>query len=134
GVSVDPEGNGDSIILRESEINELPDDPDDLAAALQALVGPAAGPDGAEIIIDGFRAKRLPPKNNIREIRINQNPFSAENDRLGARGIEIFTKPGPDTLRGLGSFGFSDETLNSRNPFATNRAPYHLRPYALDLP
>jgi hypothetical protein len=133
GVSVEPESNGDSIILRESEIDQLPDDPDDLVAALQALAGPAAGPDGAEIIIDGFRATRLPPKNNIREIRINQNPFSAENDRLGSRGIEIFTKPGTDILRGLASFNFSDESLNSRNPFAANRAPFQLRQYAFNL-
>jgi len=133
GVSVDPDSNGDAMVLRGTDIDQLPDDPDDLAAALQALAGPAAGPDGGEVMVDGFRAARLPPKNNIREIRINQNPFSAENDRLGSRSIEVFTKPGTETLRGQASMGFSDETLNSRNPFANNRAPFQLRRYLFDL-
>ena len=33
--------------------------------------------------IDGFTAGQLPPKASIREIRINQNPFSSEYDKLG---------------------------------------------------
>ena len=78
----------------------LPDDPDDLSDALQALAGPGAGPNGGQIYIDGFSGGQLPPKESIREIRINQNPFSAEYDRLGFGRIEILTKPGTDKLRG----------------------------------
>jgi hypothetical protein len=48
------------------------------------LAGPAAGPNGGTIYIDGFSGGELPPKNTIREIRINQNPFSPEYDRLRA--------------------------------------------------
>ena len=58
----------------------MPDDPDELEAALQALAGPSAGPNGGQIYIDGFTGGRLPPKEAIREIRINSNPFSAEYD------------------------------------------------------
>ena len=42
----------------------------------------------------------LPPKSSIREIRINQNPFSAQYDKLGYGRIEIFTKPGTDQYHG----------------------------------
>lgn len=129
GVSTDPSANAGATILKEKELEALPDDPDELEAALQALAGPAAGPNGGQIYIDGFTGGRLPPKEAIREIRINQNPFSAEYDRLGFGRIEILTKPGSDKFRGSAFFNFNDESLNSRNPFALNRAPSQRRSY-----
>jgi hypothetical protein len=127
GVSTDPSSNADATVLKEKDLEALPDDPDELEAALQALAGPSAGPNGGQIYIDGFTGGRLPPKEAIREIRINQNPFSAEYDRLGFGRIEILTKPGSDKWRGNAFFNFNDESLNSRNPFAINRAPSQLR-------
>jgi hypothetical protein len=127
GVSTDPSNNAGATVLKEADIAALPDDPDELEAALQALAGPSAGPNGGQIYIDGFTGGRLPPKEAIREIRINQNPFSAEYDRLGFGRIEILTKPGADKFRGNAFFNFNDESLNSRNPFALNRAPSQLR-------
>jgi hypothetical protein len=134
-LSTDAENNRSATVLRGAELDALPDDPDDLMAALQALVGPSAGPQGGQILIDGFMntGQPLPPRSTIREIRINQNPFSAENDRLGFGQIQILTRPGTDRLRGEAILGFSDETLNSRNPFAQNRAPYQTRQYAANI-
>lgn len=129
GVSTDPANNAGATVLKEKELEALPDDPDELEAALQALAGPAAGPNGGQIYIDGFTGGRLPPKEAIREIRINQNPFSAEYDRLGFGRIEILTKPGADKFRGSAFFNFNDESLNSRNPFSLNRAPSQRRSY-----
>lgn len=127
GVSTDPENNAGATVLKEKDLESLPDDPDELEAALQALAGPSAGPNGGQIYIDGFTGGRLPPKDAIREIRINQNPFSAEYDRLGFGRIEILTKPGSDKWRGSAFGNFNDESLNSRNPFAINRAPSQMR-------
>ncbi|MCA1589399.1 MAG: TonB-dependent receptor [Acidobacteria bacterium] len=127
GVSTDPNANAGATVLKEKELEALPDDPDELEAALQALAGPGAGPNGGQIYIDGFTGGRLPPKEAIREIRINQNPFSAEFDRLGFGRIEILTRPGSDKWRGNAFFNFNDESLNSRNPFAPNRAASQLR-------
>jgi hypothetical protein len=126
-VSTDPTNNADATVLKEKDLEALPDDPDDLAAALQALAGPSAGPNGGQIYIDGFTGGNLPPKEAIREIRINSNPFSAEFDRLGFGRIEILTKPGSDKFRGNAFFNFNDESLNSRNPFSLNRAPSQTR-------
>jgi carboxypeptidase family protein/TonB-dependent receptor-like protein len=126
-VNTDPEANASATVLREAEIQALPDDSEELASALQALAGPAAGPSGGEVFVDGFSGGRLPPRDTIREIRINQNPFSSEYDRLGFGRIEIFTKPGTDKSRGEAEFEFEDESLNSRNPFARNRAPFQVR-------
>jgi carboxypeptidase family protein len=129
-VSTDPENNAGAVVIRGKNLDALPDDPEDLKAVLEALAGPAAGPGGAQFYVDGFTAgSRLPPKDTIREIRINQNPFSAEFDRMGFGSIQIITRPGTDKFHGHGAFNFSDESLNSRNPFAMNRAPYQSRFY-----
>jgi hypothetical protein len=128
-VSTDPNANANQQVITGKDLDALPDDPDDLAAALQALAGPSMGPNGGQIFIDGFSGANLPPKEAIREIRINQNPFSPENDQPSAR-IDILTRPGTDKFRGSASFNFTDESLNSRNPFAVSspkRAPYQQR-------
>ncbi|MBA2736868.1 MAG: carboxypeptidase regulatory-like domain-containing protein, partial [Pyrinomonadaceae bacterium] len=128
-LSSESENNASAIRLRDNELEILPDDPAELEAALRALAGVSGGPDGGQIIIDGFvnTGQPLPPRSSIREIRINQNPFSAENDRLGFGQIQIITRPGTDKLHGEGFFNFTDESLNTRNPFAANRAPYQMR-------
>lgn len=130
GVNTDPENNVGAIVLKGTDLESLPDDPEDLAAALQALAGPAAGPNGGQIYIDGFSGGRLPPLSSIREVRINANPFSAEYDRPGSGRIEILTKPGTDRFRGQVAFNFNNQALNSRNPFAPTRAPYMSRNFS----
>ena len=134
-VSTDPENNQGAVVLRGADLDALPDDPDDLADALQALAGPSAGPNGGQIYIDGFTGGRLPPKASIREIRINQNPFAAEYDRLGFGRIEILTKPGTDKFRGSANFNFNDESLNSKNPFllSNKRPPFQSRLFGGNL-
>ncbi|HEX6284844.1 MAG TPA: TonB-dependent receptor [Pyrinomonadaceae bacterium] len=132
-LSTEPENNAGAVVLRGEEIESLPDDPDDLAAALQALAGPSAGPNGGQIFVDGFTGGRLPPRASIREVRINANPFSAEYDRLGFGRIEILTRPGSDRFRGQASFNFNDDALNSRNPFADSRPPIQTRQYGGNL-
>jgi uncharacterized membrane protein YgcG len=128
-LSTDPDNNAGAIVLKGDDIEALPDDPDDLAAALQALAGPSAGPNGGQIFVDGFTGGRLPPRASIREIRVNSNPFSAEYDRLGLGRVEILTRPGSDRYRGQVSFNFNDDALNSRNPFAPTRPPIQTRQY-----
>lgn len=132
-VSVDPSNNAGALVLRGTDLEALSDDPDELQEDLQTLAGPSAGPNGGQIFIDGFSGGQLPPKSSIREIRINQNPFSAEYDQLGYGRIEIFTKPGTDKFHGQASFNYSDDLFNARNPFSTNKAPYMQRQYGGNL-
>ena len=128
GVSTDPTSNKTARVMSGKDLNALSDDPNELAAQLDALAGPAAGPNGTQVFVDGFTAANgVPDKQTIREIVINQNPFSAEFERIGFGTIQIFTKPGTGKFHGGSAFTFSDAALNSRNPFALNKPPYRRR-------
>ncbi|MCS6885845.1 MAG: carboxypeptidase regulatory-like domain-containing protein [Acidobacteriota bacterium] len=132
-LSVSSSSDTSALVFKGKDLEQLPDDPNELQQALQELAGPSAGPNGAQLFVDGFSGLRLPPKSSIREIRINSNPFSAEYAQIGFGRIEILTKPGTDKLRGDASFSFNDESLNARNAFVGFRAPLQVRRYALNL-
>ena len=99
-VNTDPGNNASALVLKQEDLDALPDDPDDLQADLQALAGPSAGPGGSQIYIDGFTGGRLPPKASIREIRINSNPFSAEFDKLGLAAFRSLPSPAAISFTG----------------------------------
>ncbi len=127
-LSVDPDSNASATVLSGSALDALSDDPDDLQNELEALAGPAAGPNGAQFYIDGFTGGQLPPKQSIREIRINQNPFSAQYDKPGFGRVEIFTKPGSDQFHGSFQFNANDKVLNTGSPIVQAGVPepgYH---------
>ena len=132
-LSIERTGNADQTAISGKQLDALPDDPDDLQADLLALAGPVIGPDGPQFIVDGFTKSRLPPKHSIREVRINQDPFSAEHDRLGSGRIEIFTNPPSSKLHGQAFFNIDDSTLNSRNPYADNKPSAQTRRYGGNL-
>ncbi len=128
-VTTEPANNATALVLRGEDLQALSDDPDDLQSDLQALAGPSAGPEGGEIYVDGFSGGQLPSKDSIREVRINQNPFSPEFSKLGYGRVEILTKPGTDQWHGQGFFNFGDDVFNSRNPYAQEKAPFLLKEY-----
>jgi hypothetical protein len=123
-LSTEPTDNGNAVVLTGKDLDALSDDPDEMQNELTALAGPAAGNGGSQIYIDGFTGGDLPPKSSIREIRINQNPFSAEFDKLGYGRIEIFTKPGTDKLHGYIMASGNDSAFNTSH-FVTSTPPYH---------
>lgn len=125
GVSTSPDNNAGAIVIKGRDLDALSDDPDELQSELNALAGPAAGPNGGQIYIDGFTGGQLPPKSSIREIRINQNPFSAQYDKLGYGRIEILTKPGTDKFHGMLMVNGNDSAFNSLNPFVTSEPAYY---------
>jgi len=131
-VSVDAGNNASSVVIKGKDLDALSDDPDELSNELQALAGPSAGPNGGQIYIDGFTGGQLPPKSAIREIRINQNPFSAEFDRLGYGRIEILTKPGTDKLHGQFFIQGNDSAFNT-NPLTPNVPGYNQLQYNATL-
>src|ERR1035441_4362826 len=80
-VSVQSENNASALVIKDKDLDALSDDPDELASQLQALAGPAAGPNCGEIYIDGFTGGQLPTKSSIRANRRNQNTLSAQTSK-----------------------------------------------------
>ena len=123
-VGMDPDQNAGAISLKGDAVDALSDNPDELQNELQALAGPGSGPNGGQIYIDGFAGGQLPPKSSIREVRINQNPFSAEFDAIGYGRVEILTKPGTDKFHGQATFLASDSAINTNNALVPNEPGY----------
>src|ERR1700733_6083340 len=124
-VQVSPSENASALVIKGKDLEALSDDPDELQSELSALAGPSAGPNGGQIYIDGFTGGQIPPETSVREIRINQNPFSAEFDKLGYGRIEILTKPGTNQFHGQFLFDVNDKPFNAQNPFVSTVPPYH---------
>ena len=124
-LDVSSSSNAGSLIIKGKDLEALSDDPDELQSELHALAGPSAGPNGGQIYIDGFTGGQLPPKSAIREIRVNQNPFSAQYDKLGYGRIEVFTKPGSDKYHGQFMFNDNNAIFNSRNPYVPTKPDYN---------
>jgi hypothetical protein len=114
--------------LTREEIDSLSDDPDEMAEQLRQIAGP-----GAQIFVDGFRGGRIPPKDQIEQIRFHTNSFSAEYHDAGMVRVEIITKPGMGNWRGGFNFGFRDESLNARNAFAPVRGPEQQKRFMLNF-
>jgi hypothetical protein len=131
-VDASPEKNGSAITIKGQDLDALSDDQDELQMQLEAIAG--ADPEtGTQFYVDGFSGGKLPPKSSIREIRINQNPYSAQYDSLGYGRIEIFTKPGTDKLHGDLWMQGNDSSFNAQNPFVTSQPPYYSYQYEGDV-
>jgi hypothetical protein len=118
--------NKSALTFKSSDLQTFSSDDSTFQQQIQALAG--AGGDsqaGPQVYVNGFSNGRFPPKNSIREIRINQNPYSAQYDSLGYGRIEILTKPGSDTLHGFFALEGNDNALNTANPYAATPPPYH---------
>lgn len=115
-----PRENGDAVVLRASDLAALSPDSRQLQQQIQAV----GGGDSPQIYIDGFSGGKLPPKDSIREIRINQNPYSTEYDDIGLNRIEVFTKPGSDMWHGYVYSGGTDSVLDSRDPYSVLPQPF----------
>ena len=117
--------NKSALILKGDALKTLSDDDDTFQKQIQALAGSGDGQNGPSMYVDGFSGGRFPPKNTIREIRINQNPYSAEYAEMGYGRIEIFTKPGADKFHGQFFVGGNDSSFNTSNPYVGVQPPYH---------
>jgi hypothetical protein len=117
-----------SSVLTQEQIDDLPDDPDELQKALEDMAGP-----GAQISVNGFRGGSLPPKSQIRDIRIRFDPYDAEFHEAGFPRVDITTRPGQGDWRTTGTFAFRDESLNARNTFAPALGPEQTRRYGWSL-
>jgi hypothetical protein len=123
GALDDRSGNAQTTTLEQSEIDALPDDPDELAEVLQQMTGGS----GATFQVNGFRGGRLPSREEIRQIRFRTNSFSADNHDAGRTQIEIITRPNVREWSGNANMGLRSDVLNARNAFARAETPEQFR-------
>src|SRR5215467_9690165 len=121
-ISIDSDSSLQTTVLKQDFIDALPDDEDDLTNYLTQIAGTrgAAG-GGATFVIDGFTGGRIPPKDQIQEIRISNNPYSSEFSGIGYGRTEIITKAGTGDMHGTLNFEFRDAAMNARDPFNTTK-------------
>src|SRR5882762_8477204 len=124
----DPRSDAFATVLSAAEIDELPDDPDEMEQALRDMAGP-----GAVMRVNGFRGGKLPPKSQIQQIRFRRNMFAADTHEPGFMSVDITTKPGLDNWRGATTLGFRDAMLNARNAFAPTRGDEQHQRYGFNL-
>lgn len=109
----DPRTDAFATVLGAAEIRELPDDPDEMERVLREMAGP-----GAVMRVNGFRGGRLPPKDQIAQIRFHRNMFAADTHEPGFLSVDVITKPGFDAWRGSAGIGARDSALAAKNALA----------------
>ena len=86
------------------------------------------GNGGVTVVVNGMEVNALNVSASaVQQIRINQDPYSAEYSRPGRGRIEILTKPGTPEYHGDVNLIFRDARLNARNAFATTKPPEQRR-------
>ena len=125
----DRRGNSFTTTLEQAEIDELPDDPEELAEVLTQMAGAA----GAVFQVNGFRGGRLPSRDEIRQIRFRTNSLSADNHDAGRTQIEIITRPNVIEWNGNASLNYRGDEMNARNAFATAETPEQNRQFNMGL-
>ncbi len=124
----DPRGNAFATVLDQAQIDELPDDPDEMEQMLRDMAGP-----GSVLRVNGFRGGRLPPKGQIQQIRFRRNMFAADTHEPGFVSIDITTKPGIDNWRGSTGLGFRSDALSARNAFAPVKGDEQYERYSFSV-
>lgn len=123
--------------LTQKDIQQLSDDPDDFQRELQVLAAANGGAPGqARVTVDGFQnSSALPPKSSIARIVTAPDLFSAEYDTPPYAGgrVEIYTKPGADSIHGALFLTDSDGSFNANDPFSTVATPASRRRYGFEL-
>jgi hypothetical protein len=100
-----------SVLTREA-LDALSDDPDEMQRQLMEMAGP-----GAVMRIDSFEGGRLPPKAQIKSIRVTRDQFAAENHSADQFFIEVITQPGIGPIRTGVRYGLRNSAMSARNAF-----------------
>jgi hypothetical protein len=129
GLALDAAQNRDGVTVDRNMLADIPTFDRDVLAAVSSLLDPgAAGTGGTTLVVDGMEGRKVGvPASAIQQIKINQDPYSAEYARPGHGRIEVITKAGSETYHGEANVTFRDARLNARNAFAENRPPEQRR-------
>ncbi len=130
-VSTETADNLDTVTMDRQMMDNLPVfDQNYVAAMSQFLDSGSVGTGGVTLVVNGMEQRNIGvTASAIQEVKINQNPYSAEFSRPGRGRIEVITKPSSQVYHGTFNFLFRDYHLNARDPFAGTRPPEQRRIY-----
>jgi hypothetical protein len=122
-------GNADAISVDTTTLESLPVFDNDLVATMSRFLDSGSlGNAGVTLVVNGMEVNALNVSASaVQQIRINQDPYSAEYSRPGRGRVEILTKPGDQEYHGDISSLIRDAHVNARNPFATQKPPEERR-------
>lgn len=122
-VSADAGANLDTVTLDRKMLDNLPVFDQNYVGAITAFLDPGSvGTGGVTLVVDGVEQSSIGVSASaIQQVKINQNPYSAEFSRPGRGRIEIITKPGSTEYHGTFNTLFRDFHFNARDPFALTR-------------
>ena len=128
-ITTEATDNKDAAVLSEQSLSNLPVFDQDYIGAMSRFLDPGSvGTSGVSLVVNGMEVSNLGVSPSaIKEIKINQDPYSAEFARPGRGRIEVTTKPGSPEYHGTFNFIFRDAHLNARDPFALTRPPEQRR-------
>ena len=99
-------------VMTREQMDALSDDPDEMQRQLMEMAGP-----GAILRIDSFEGGRLPPKSQIKSIRVTRDQFAAENHSADSFFVEIITQPGLGPIRTGLNYNVRNSAMSARNAF-----------------
>jgi len=101
-VEANAANNVDAVTVDQSMLESLPVFDHDYVATLSRFLDTGSlGNGGVTVVVNGMEVNALNVSASaVQQIRINQDPYSAEYSRPGRGRIEIFTKPGSQEYRG----------------------------------
>jgi hypothetical protein len=128
-VKTDAASNVDASSVDEKSIENLPMFNQDVLGTMSRFLDASAiGTNGVTLLVNGVEVNNLTVSASaIQQIKINQDPYSAEYPRPGRGRIEVVLKPGSQEYHGVGNFIFRDSTFDARNAFATVKPPEQRR-------
>jgi len=126
-----PEDNHDSSVMTAGELKKLPIFDNDYATAMSAFLDDSAtATGGSGLIVDGAEANRATVSASaVQEVRINQDPYSAQYYWPGRGQMEIITKSAADHYHGQFNFYFRDSAMNAQNALAASKPHEQRRIY-----
>jgi Carboxypeptidase regulatory-like domain len=119
--------NSDAVTVDQNLLESLPVFDQDLVATVSRFLDAGSlGNGGVTVVVNGMEVSALRVSASaVQQIKINQDPYSAEYARPGRGRIEILTKPGSASYHGEANLFLRDATFDAKNAFATTKPADH---------
>ena len=126
-----PEANSDTSVMSSQDLKSLPIFDNDYSTAMSAFLdSSSAGTGGSGLLVDGVESNHATVSASaVQEVRINQDPYSAQYYWPGRGQMEIITKSAADHYHGQFNFMFRDSALNAQNALAATKPSEQRRIY-----